>query len=192
MVAPGVSVGSFAATTWRPGTPVTAASWNTEGAILQWLLDPPEVILRNTTPQSIAHGTTTAVGFQTVVKDNYANFDGASPHWVVGTPTRAIVQVPGWYEFEISQAWAGATDTTRRISFLRVDGAGALRGRIDRKNCNSCSATAREYRSQYDMFLNAGSYVELMLHQDSGVAVSTATGPPYTELSMRWVSFSGL
>lgn len=192
MVASVVSVASFKAKTWRPGDVVDAAGWNTEGAILKWLLDPPEVTMRNTTPQSISSGTLTAIGFQTVVKDNYASFTGASPHWEAGHPTRLTAQVTGWYEFEISAAWAGAIDSTRRIAMLRVDGAGDMRGRMDRKNCHACVALPRTWRHQYDMFLNGGSYVELIVYQDSGGAVSTATGPPYTELSMRWVSFSGL
>ena len=179
---------------WTAGVEAEASLFNNAADILQWLLDPPEIEVRATTTQSISNVTWTPINFGAVVKDNYADFEGGSPHWVIGTPSVITIQAPGWYEMELTMSWAASTATKRVVQSLAINNSANAdyRGRHDRKLHSSGTSAVKTYKSVYDQFLNAGDTIQLIAWQESGGSLSTNVTTTESRLACRWVSLSGM
>lgn len=180
---------------WTAGEELNKEAFNEVGGLLKFMLNPPEIWVRQTTAQSIANNTWTAMNYDTVVKDNYANFAGADPHWAIGAPSVITIQVPGWYEVMIATHWTASATITQRIHALRINNVASApdyRARHDRVGAtNGTSAVNRRYVSNYDLFLTTGDTVNVMVLHNVGAALSTAVGGPYSEVQLKWHTLSG-
>lgn len=163
----------------QPYTVINAEVYQT----VQWLLQPPMCKVRQTTTQSIPNTTYTGIIFQTEDADPY-NWHNANTN-----PTRLTPTFPGWYRGWFSAGFATTVGGNFRIGQARQNGIQAgERNRTDGKPPISPAST-KSYRGVpfFLPFNGTTDYVELMLYQDTGAAMSTpVTNQAQCELFLRW------
>lgn len=167
-----------------PNSFLTYADWNAAlFDTLSLILNPPMVHLQQQVAQSIANNTLTAITFDTEV------IDTEGVHSTSTNPSRVTPKTPGWYMGWFGCSWA-TTSTGRRLVMMRKNGTGTgsagTFGRVDWRPTSAGNAQKGFRFFQY--FNGTTDYVELMVYQSSGAALSTFTGAPevYPELFMRW------
>lgn len=174
---------------WNAGVQHDEDTFNAVTYALEFLLNPPEAKVIQTSAQSIATGATTAtaISWSSKVLDN----DGM---WNAATPTVLTVQTPGWYEAEWAVAFAGHADLFLRAHGLFVSASSFALGNAIAYNdyeVDNTTATPEMWGS-YDLFLNAGDTVAVGVVQTSGSALNTASSSTdatsQTFLRLRWSS----
>jgi hypothetical protein len=176
---------------WEAGDAPNEVTYNKLMDIIKFLQNPPEGHFSQVAPlQSIPQTTFTAVYWNSVTRDTEADYDAANPMWsVAGGNTKIYIRTRGWYEIEVSTQWAAAADTTRRIHEIRQNGDATecnWSGRNDQR-----TASTNKNRTVYDMFLDAGTYLEVMVYQESTGAVSLTDGGfigARTSIRLKWYS----
>lgn len=173
---------------WNAGAEHDEDMFNDVSYALNFLLEPPECRVDQTSTQAIATGVTTAtaVTFQSAAFDT----DGM---WDVAHPTYITINTPGWYEVEFAVSWATkTTDTTLRIQSLYLNGDFAINSSICYGEFINDSVTTPQISQSYDMFLSDGDQLSLGLMQNTGSSLSTASSASVkdqlTFLRVRWAS----
>jgi hypothetical protein len=174
---------------WNAGAEHDEDMFNAVSYAFNFLLDPPECRVNQTSVQSIPTGTTTAtaITFQSASVDNDGMWDGAHNTYIT-------IQTPGWYEVEFAVAWATkTTDTTLRGHGLYVNGAFTFATSVFAYNeIVNDSTTTPQPSMSYDMFLNTGDQLSLGVIQGSGAGLNTASSASVkdqqTFLRIRWAS----
>lgn len=175
---------------WEAGDQPNDVTFNTLMSTISFLQSPPEGHFTQITGQSIPNAAWTAVQWNTVIRDNEAEYDSANPMWSVGGGnTKIYSRTRGWYEMEYSSHWPAVGDSLLRLHAIRVNGIEPdcqYYGRNDQRNISD-----NKNRSVYDLYLDAGAYIELMVYQNSGGALALndggATGSR-TSMRLRWYS----
>lgn len=171
---------------WNAGDEPDEESLNAISYALDFVLNPPEAHIRQSTGQTQGTGTTTPspVIFQVEAIDNDGMVNIASD------PTAITVNTPGWYELEYGVHWNARDDTTIRMMGIALNGESALAnwiGYIDHVDKGASPLV----RGTYDVFLNAGDYIQLVIAHGSSTSLTTATvgsANYQTYLRARWAS----
>lgn len=152
--------------TWVAGEVVTAAHFNTNiRDVFNYLLAPPILKIRQTTLQSIANNTHTALTFTT------EDVDSSGMHSTSVNTSRATAVYPGWYSTAGGTSFAGNVTGVRgtywSINATPVNGSNVL--------LVATSAAAVQTPARGDLvFLNVGDYLELFTYQNSGGNLNTS------------------
>lgn len=143
--------------------------------------------MARTSAQAIAHGTWTAISFQSELTDTGSMVNIAS------TPTRWTCDTPGTHVFVGSVDWAGDSSTSGRTARLvHKNSAGAVQAYYAAgRNPDSFSRAAHDVAQI--ITLAAGDYVELEVLQTSGASRNTGTidSTYHAVLSGAWVGGTG-
>ena len=181
MIVPSVSI-------WNAGFQHDVVSFQAISDALNFLLDPPECEVNQTTTQSIATGltTATAVSFNSATTDNDGMWDSAHPTYIT-------IQTPGWYEVEWAVSWATkSTDTTIRTQALYLNQSFGIAAAIAYNDYVNDSGTTPQIWQSYDLFLATGDKLSVGLMQNTGTSLSTASSATLkdqqTFLRVRWAS----
>jgi len=122
-----------------------------------------------TTNQSINNNSVTAISFDT------ETYDLGSGLWVVGSPTRITIVVPGVYNFSGVLRF-DANSTGERAILVRVNGATLVasggEGNPSATNDSRCDVAG-------DINLAAADYLELCAYQNSGGALNAQSQASY-------------
>lgn len=170
---------------WQAGMEHDEEAFNAVTYALNFLLDPPECRINQTTAQAVANSTTTntAMTFQSASLDN----DGM---WDAGHPTYLTIQTPGWYEVEFAMCWATKADTTLRTQALTFNGDLALNSGVATAYYINDGAATPQISQSYDMFLNTGDQLGLGALQNSGASLNSAPSASIKDqqiyLRVRW------
>lgn len=125
----------------------------------------PAVRVRRTTNQSIPTGASfAAVSFDTEVFDQ-------GGFWDVGSPTLLTMPEEGLYIFGACAEWAANVTGTRELGF-RLDGGTILQIDDQPVESNEGATLTPWMNLSYQYRLNAGSTLELVARQESGVALN--------------------
>lgn len=146
------------------------------------LANPPAAKMRNSTTQSIANTTTTALTWDT------EDFDTVGGHSTVTNTSRYTVQTgyAGKYRLNATVFYAGNATGDREMFFFK--NGSAIAG--SQGNNIPGAATAVSASSTCLVQLAVGDFVEAFTFQNSGGALSTATGSNGREsyFEVLWVS----
>lgn len=172
--------------TWAVGDILTAADMNTYvRSNAAWLgTDKPSARAFHSTTQSIASGSYVALAF------NSELYDGAGMHSTVSNTGRLTVPAGAGGKYSIggcAELAASPGNPVRRGIQIRVNGATVIaRDEADRNPSNDAPMSiSTEY------FLAAGSYVELMVMQNTGVSINALASGGYSpHFWAHWVSTS--
>ena len=174
---------------WNAGSVHDETTFNAVSYALDFLLNPPECRVDQTSHQSVPTGAATAtlIEFQSASVDN----DGM---WSASTPDYITIQTSGWYELEYAVSWETkqSGDSTNRIIAL------FLNEEIDISQSygyaefvNDASVTPQIWQS-YDMFLTEGTKLSLGVFHEFGSTISTWSSGSDKELQTflraRWAS----
>lgn len=161
-----------------PGNSIAAALWNDQvynGST--FVLNPPLFVGYQTSTQTIANGTWTAITLDTETVDSY------NGHSNVTNSMRYTAQVAGWYTASGVVAFAGGTVSIRgariEVNGSVVQGSAQM---IAPPNATNFTGVATPPRTIY---LNTGDYVVVSGYQLTGGSLSTGVA---TDLSSAlWV-----
>lgn len=174
---------------WEAGDQPNDVLFNELMDVVNFLNKPPEGHFTQASPvQSIPNITWTPVNFNTVVKDTEAEYDPKNPMWSTTNPSRVYARTRGWYEIEIFTSLANTADNLRRVHSILQDGTdlGNMRAEYYQKTAGS-----NKIRTCYDMYLDVGSYLELLVWQETGGNLNLVDGGTTgsrTALRMKWYS----
>lgn len=164
---------AYSVPTTASGQVLTSAIWNASVRdniiYLQDRVDnPPRAAIYHNTTQSIANATATAVTW------NSEYSDAAAMHSTGVNPTRLTIPTgqSGWWLFTVFVEFA-ANATGQRELALRFDGS-AVFGQVA---VNAASAGATRLGLSIIIQLNAASYIEAVVTQNSLGALNLATSP---------------
>jgi hypothetical protein len=162
----------------QPYTTINAEVYQT----VAWLLEPPMCKVRQTTTQSVANTTYTAITFQTEDADPY-NWHNANTN-----PSRITPTFPGWYRGWYSLGFATTIGGNFREGFPRKNATQSEeRARRDAKPPTTASTISLRGIPFYMQFNGTTDYVELYMYQDTGAAMSTPVlNHTQCELFLRW------
>lgn len=142
----------------------TAAYMNAFRDAINFLANKPMAVLYQTTTQSIATATGTAITFDTTTADTYGGHSNSTNN------TRYTAQVAGWYWVYGTVCWSnvsgGNRNTTINKNGSQVPQFGSAVPAAGTTVFPAVDAAAL-------VQLNAGDYVEIIGYQDSGGSVST-------------------
>jgi hypothetical protein len=152
--------------------------------VLNFLLAPPQAILRQAVAQSLTTATMTAITFD--AEDLDTNVAGTAQHDNVTNNSRFTAVYAGWYQ--VSGGLGVASNVTnRRATRFAVNGT-FLNGTgiyLPANPTGTCEIPTRTHA----VFLNVGDYVEMQGYQDSGGALLTAAATDtMSTMYVRWVS----
>lgn len=131
---------------------------------------------------SIASSATvyTAIAFDAEVSDNVGG------HSTTVNNSRYTCQTgwSGWYDVSGTVYWTGSSTGVRAL-LIQVNGTGVIAGGEIWSSPPVTGNFAQSIRRP--VFLNVGDYVELAARQNSGSAVPTQIGAPFTSvLTIKW------
>jgi hypothetical protein len=165
--------------TWTTGEVVTAAFMNGVRDALNFILTPPLFVGRQTVAQSIANNAWTAAAWD--AEDS----DTAGGHSTVTNTSRYTGQYPGWYQLNTSMDWATSAAGTRALAW-QTNGNSANRAGKTQYNPGGFD-TAQVTGGT--VFLNGTTdYVEVMVWQNTGGALSTGSTDGNPRYQLRWIS----
>lgn len=166
--------------TWVTGEVVTAAYMNANVRdAVNYLIAPPLCVAKQTSAQSLANATSTAITLDAEDKDS----DGMHSNSV--NPSRLTAVTAGWYSAQTTINFA-ANATGLRLATFYINGSEVGR-RTEITNGGAVFSTA--ISTAGTMYLAVGDYLESRAWQNSGGSLNTApagTDLPY--LQARWVS----
>lgn len=154
-------------------------------AAINFLQNLPAAELRQSSAQTIATATFTAITFNAFDLDD--DLAGTGGHDTVTNNSRFTAQYPGWYRISGGIAFANST-TGVRIGQIRVNGTAVNGSRAivpaASSGVHSMIVTVRTKQ----VFLNVLDYVELYGYQDTGGNLNTdATTDLQSSMSVCWV-----
>lgn len=153
--------------TWVAGEVVTASLLNTYlRDVLNWLLAPAILRVRQTVSQNLTSGTAAVVTFDT------EDVDSTGMHSTVSQTSRATAVYPGWMRTG-GGICVAANATNARAALWSVNGTN-LNGGDAQIQASSSGITAVPARSIL-VYLNVGDYLEEKAFQNSGTS-PLATG----------------
>jgi hypothetical protein len=129
----------------------------------------PQVRVTNSGTQSIPNGTDTALTFDT------ETFDTDSMHSTVSNTSRLTCQTPGLYHIT-GGAEFSTNATGLRACVIKINGSTPI-GFGTSVPGSSVSSALNRLTANMIYRLSAGDYVEFMVHQTSGAALSTVALP---------------
>lgn len=163
--------------TFTVGQKLTAALMNTNVRdAVNFLVASPLCVCTNTAGQSITNNTLTALTFDTESTD----IDGM--HSTVTNTSRLTAVTAGWYYLSASVAFA-FNATGQRGFFFRLNGT--TYAGFTQVQATSAAETAMATSAA--VFLNASDYAEVIVNQNSGIAVSTSVATALTRISALWM-----
>ena len=168
--------------TFSAGEVVTDTTMNNNiTAVLNFLMAPPILRVRQTSAQSLTTGTLTAITLDT------EDVDSSGMHSTVSNTSRATAVYPGWYWVNANVTFA-ANATGMRTSSWAVNGS-TQNGSGTDFPVGSSATTNQLGGSSTLFFLNVGDYVEFRALQASGGALLTdVTSTGQSTMSLHWVS----
>lgn len=153
----------------------TGSYLNTVRDALNFLLNPPEAVLKQATIQSIPNGALTSISLDASVNDSYGG------HSNVTNNSRYTAVVTGWYWVSGVVGFA-SNGTGQRVADFAVNGADLIYTQVWIPAITG-APTAVSPKSEL-VLLNAGDYVELRGYQTSGGALNTMVSGPQSSLSV--------
>lgn len=167
--------------TWVAAEVVLASHFNNNiRDVLNYLLAPPILDIRQTTTQSIPDNTHTANTFNTEDQDS------SGMHSTLTNTDRCTAVYPGWYQFSGGASFEGNATGMRGTYWDK--NAAAVNGSNTLGPNNGTSPWQGATRTKY-IFLNVNDYGRLMVYQNSGAARNTAvTAQEQPHISAHWLS----
>ncbi|GAC1535129.1 MAG: hypothetical protein NVS3B1_29590 [Marmoricola sp.] len=161
--------------TWAAAYKVTAADMNANVRdAVNFLLNTPFAQVYQNSSQSIPNATYTAVTFDTAEFNN----DGA---WTSGSNTRWTCQTGGTYRVSAQISFNTNATGIREAQYV-VNG-----GAVVTFNASAVSGAATQVVVPvFSQHFNAGDYIQVNAYQNSGGALTLATGPRATLLSVEY------
>lgn len=166
-----------------PGTYETAALWTAQvSATMQWVFGTgsngvPRFKGYQTSTQSLATGQT-----DNPITLDTESYDSEGGHSTTTNPSRYVCQVPGLYRITVTGSMApngtGARKVGINVNGVSLTGAGVQQVPPASNTWQGAVST--------EAFLNAGDYVELVIWQTSGGALSTNAGNSTTPTMCLW------
>lgn len=168
--------------TYTVGEVETGAYFNATRDALTFSINRPMAVVYQSSAQSLANGSLTAVAMDTTVVDSYGGHSNSTNN------SRYTAQVAGWYQLDGAYSISAINTTGTRdgqwakngAALTAPTGAGVLVG-----GSSAFSATVAMPGLQIQ--LNAGDYVEMWLLQNSGGALNTNVATFTSYMSIRWV-----
>jgi hypothetical protein len=114
-------------------------------------------------------------------------FDNTNGEWDVSTPTRMTCKKTGWYMVHGACIYPANT-TGRRVIGLKVNGNFVAR---DDRPAVNVGTDEVQIANSWPLYLTAGDYVELWLHQDSGAALTVPSAISPYSLALGMVPTQG-
>jgi hypothetical protein len=150
-------------TVHNPATGTVApAAWGDQSRDnFEFLIDPPACSIFETSVQSVANDTNTAL------TSNEENFDNNAMHSNVSNTSRITAQTAGRYQLIGSVNFAADPDGIRQITF-RVDGTTTL---VPSVQVGGTSAGSTGLTLVANVILTVGQYVECMARHTAGNAL---------------------
>lgn len=162
---------------WQVGDVGSAALLNAQVYNgLTYLLNPPTAAYQQTSSQSIATSTQTAITWPTPVLDPYGGY-------AAGTPTRYTAQVAGYYLISGSVSYVLNT-AGNRLAEIHKNGVAAavVQGAVPATTTGNAATVAVTGL----IYMNGtGDYIELFAYQNSGAPVGTTAS--VTSLNIIWM-----
>jgi hypothetical protein len=144
---------------------------------ITFLTNPPIATLVQTSTQSIATSTSTAVTWPTPTVDTYSG-------WASGTPTRYTPQVAGYYLCIGNLGFAATSAVGARDAQIEKNGTTVV-NEVGVGNAGTSYSTVIGVVSM--VFCNGTSdYIELYANQNSGGALATVVSGR-TSLTVMWI-----
>lgn len=169
-------------TTPVTGTPISSTTFGVPVANnLTVLANPPIARMRNSTTQTAATSTYTALTWDT------EDFDTVGGHSTVTNTSRYTVQTgyAGYYRVTGAITWA-SNATGRRTATIAVNGTN--KAGTETNSGAAGSANPWTIFTQAILLLAVGDYVELVGWQNSGGNLATAiTGSSESYLEIQWI-----
>jgi hypothetical protein len=162
-----------------PGAPVAAAQFNAQvSGLVAFQLGGPLAVLRTLTKQAIPNNTWTAVAWDTVDVDTHAG-------WAAANPTRYTASVPGWFEVDARADLAASTAAFRSLLF-QINGVNDASSRMAKVQVPPVGGVDTSLTTSTCLYLNTGDYLEALVFQFSGAAITLDTADGVTLLTIRW------
>lgn len=156
------------------GATLTSAEWNSnvrDG--INFLANPPVFVGYQTSAQSIAASTRTAVGLDSEVTDTYSGHSNTTNN------ARYTAQVAGWYEGDFRIAMPTETSGFLHLGY----GINSTTPTVE-----LVDALSTPVLTLSDMFyLNVGDYVQLLVEQSYSTSLSVVVTSRATGMTLRWV-----
>lgn len=141
---------------WLTGTPITNSSVTAGGS----LAAAGRGVTVTKTAQSIGNTSDTAISFASATTQQANRFNS---YWSAGLPTRFTAPHHGWYVLGAFVLFASNATGDRYVNIRKN---GSVWVSIDGRPARSGGDTL--ITASMPMFLNAGDYVEVIVHQTSG------------------------
>lgn len=171
-------------TTPVTGTPISSTTFGVPVANnLTVLANPPIAKMRNSVGQSIPNNTSTALTWDT------EDFDTVGGHSTVTATSRYVCQTgyAGYYVVRAAAAWASSATGLRDI-WIAVNGTETPGSMI---TVEAPPAGVWSQMTETTVLLAVGDYVEAVVLQTSGGALSTDTGGAssarQSRLEIQWI-----
>lgn len=146
---------------------------------LKFVLNAPLATLYQGAAQSIPGNAFTAITFDSTTLDSYGG------HSNVTNNSRYTAQVAGWYSVSGAAGWVNNTTGARGLEVM-VNGASINGGSAIAAPSPGLSVTVTAVGA-VEVFLAAGSYVELWAYQNSGGALNTNGGGAFCSyMTVEW------
>lgn len=170
--------------TFVAGEIETAAYLNSLGAVLTFMQNPPRVKAIATAAQSIPNASYTALTF------GGESWDTDGMHSTVTNTSRLTAATPGLYHV-MGMVPFVANATGRRYAIVQKNGVGGATDDTVNIVAVSSTTTSSTPLVNREIYLAAGDYIELLVYQDSGGALSTSNATLVVAwFSARWVAVS--
>lgn len=151
--------------TWTASQKVTSAQMNSNVRDpVNFFLGVPKAVLKQTSGQSIANATETALTW------NAEDLDNDNAHSVSTNTSRFTCQTAGWYLATAHVTWSANTTGVRWLVH-QINGFNTSRYGLCQVNAVGTGDTA--LGSTTVLHLNANDYAEVIVYQNSGGALST-------------------
>lgn len=160
------------------GQKVTAAYLNSLRDAIAYLTGTPLCVVTSSVTQSIATATLVPATFDTEAVDSDAM------HSTTTNISRLVCVTAGWFDAEGTAGLAANATGSRFIEFMLNGTTEIARVEI---GANASAGRGTSLVTATKVFLNVGDYLELVVFQNSGGALSTAIGPTAARFALEWV-----
>jgi hypothetical protein len=163
----------------KPGAPVAAAQFNAQvSGLVAFQLGGPLAVLRTQTKQSIPNSSWTAIAWDTIDDDTHSG-------WAAANPSHYTAAVPGWYEVDARADIAASTTAFRSLLF-QINGLNNASSRMAKVQVPPASGVDTSLTTSTCLYLNTGDYLEALVYQFSGAAITLDTADGVTLMTIRW------
>jgi hypothetical protein len=162
--------------TWTAGEVVTAAMFNANVRdAVNFGINAPAMIARQTAAQNIGSGAWTPVSYDTVDLDTYGAHSAS-------TPSRFTAPLPGVYRV-CGQCDIAPNANGFRSIRIQVNGGAQVIAKVQIPAINGVDTALS---TTADVFLNAGDYIEIALYQSSGATIATGSTDGQPRMTVMW------